>query len=395
MPRGVRSAARDVSGTGAASITGMRSVTQLGTVLTAALLSLPFAAARARACSGLECTPSVYFPSSGTVPANLPGFYWWPSDGFARAGQDSGASDPVELVALVRFARVDGATPEFLEVEVREPDGSWAKNGPHLIVPKAPLVPGGTYVLWDATRACLELPSLEVPPAGPQFSDGDFGPSFHTGQARIEAAAAAALPGELGELTAGAPMASTIWAPSGSGCSGKLEVEQSELAIDLAASAKPWADALFYRSEVDGEPYNPVGEYHQRALDYDPGTSLAGRAREFLYTDCNGGEGDVFSEGVDEGAHRALIRAVLPGSDLELHTNEVNVALACETPAADAGKVGAGKADAGERARRDAEDSGADDGDGCSVSVTSGTNSWPLAIALWLLARRRLRTRHA
>ena len=49
----------------------------------------------------------------------------------------------------MKFEGVDGDEPELLDVDLLElPAGDHA---PYLVVPKAPLVPGAKYVLWDAT----------------------------------------------------------------------------------------------------------------------------------------------------------------------------------------------------------------------------------------------------
>ena len=98
---------------------GMRPLAQLGTLLIAGSVACgALAPSAARACSGYECTPSKYFPSTGTLPANLPGILFWPGrTNFSDDDAGVDIDDPSAVLARMRFARIDGAHPELRPVK--------------------------------------------------------------------------------------------------------------------------------------------------------------------------------------------------------------------------------------------------------------------------------------
>jgi hypothetical protein len=394
------------------SVEPMRSMAQLGalagTLACAAWSVLP--ASRAHACSGWLCSPSLYFPAEGTVPVNLPGFYWWPAKRQSH-WEDAGTwDDASDLPALLRLARIDGASPEWLEVELHEPE---QPDGPYLVVPDEPLVAGAEYVLWDATECSAQPYALDTPPSEDQWLDRAPSSGWPGGIAHVRVADAAPLPDELGALNAAEPTVGAVPVEDGAGCSGGLDAPYVELTITHDAAARPWRDALFYATSVDDEPYAPYGEYNQLfyGFDFHPGTSFVGRARDRVYTSCQ----SYRFEGVDPGAHRARIHATIPGTDLKLETHEVSFTLTCperldggtdagsdagSDAASDAGSnAGRGGAiddmdaavDAGTRQRRDAEPVRRHD-EGCAVATDArGHAPWTILLALGWLARRRAR----
>lgn len=366
----------------------------------AAGVSVP--ASRARACSGWLCSPSIYFPAEGAVPANLPGFHWWPGR-LVASWEDAGTwDDEADLPGLLRFARVDGASPEWLEVELRAPDDA---HGPYLVVPKEPLVEGGEYVLWDATECSAQPYALDTPPTEEQWLERAPSSGWPGGIAHVRATARAPLPKELGTLDAAEPTMGIVSVAHDASCSFGADALYVELTIAHDAAARPWRDALAYATEVDDEAYAPYGDYNQEfySFDFEPGTSFVGRALDRVYTTC---EPQPYSEGVEQGAHRARIRATVPGTELRLETNEVSFTLSC--PAPQDGGTGTRDAgsDAGSDAGRDAAAGSMDasveagaphrlqarrvrsEDEGCGVAH-GGRTAWPLVLALAWLARRR------
>ena len=207
--------------------------------------------------------------------------------------------------------------------------------------------------------------------------------------------------------------------PDGAGCSRLVDMLYSQIAIAFDGSAKPWQDAFFYTTDVDGKNYDPVGDYNAGFYgDPSPGTPLAGRGRDRVYTRC---ESTFESEGVSAGAHRARMRASIPGTAARLRTNEVKFTLTCPDPEPDTGDPAGPGDDASvpprhgttsttdaavmaDDASSDTRDAGvvlakhkarkapslADDDSGCNVARPSASLAWPLALVFaWLHRRRR------
>jgi hypothetical protein len=388
------------------TIVVMHRLAQAGTLVAIAAGLLLLDAAPAYACSGLECTPSMWFPRTGTVPANLPGLLWWPSVWNGGIVLEDGGAPPGADAAFVRFARVEGASFELLEFELRTlPESD--ETGPFLLVPNAPLVPGASYVLWDGTSCHPDRVDLESPP--PVFvPPEDFADEIESWVARIRVAETAPLPNEFGSLRAEEPLLGSVLAPESSGCAESISAVYSDLLITLSDDAAPWADALFYETEVDGRRYLPIGDYHR--IDAEPGTPWVGRTFDRVYTSCSP---DAVSEGVSEGRHRARMRASIPGTDIVLHSDEVSLDLRCPAPPADAGPDASATDDAALDASAVVDASGEEAGDppsipgnddspsagGCSCSVRDRPralgDAWPLAAAwAWALVRSRRLRRH-
>jgi len=324
----------------------------------------------ALACTGYECVPSRYFPGSVTVPANLPAFLWWPA--VYWGGDDAGSATEPSLDVL-RLARIDGDRSELVDVELRPPldDGA-----PWEIVLGTPLMSGGRYVLWDAT-GCRAAAISDTPP---EPAASDFAEST-VGSVRFTVGATAPLPTTFATLTATAPALGSAEVPGGADCSEPATVLFRDLELAFSDESRPWADALFYETLVDGKPYNPTADI--QGVDLAPGTPLVGRDHDRVYTRCQAGA----SEGVGPGRHRALIRARVPGTDTWLKTNEVTFEFDCAAAAADPQDAGSATADdagdAPSRPARRANDSG-----GCSIASAPGVLGPAWAIALLLLWRR-------
>lgn len=351
---------------------------------------------QARACGGLECIAGTFHPASGSVPANLKGIYWWPS--FSWGQDDAGPGEG--KLGVVRLARVDGPTPELIDVTL-QPIARWVggRDG-FLVVPQTPFVAGASYVAWDP--GCNELDDSTPPPY--REPEPDFLYPFlivEWSVARFTVAEAAPLPSELGELVVSAQRDADVWVYEDASCTGTIDVIARDVMLELSASARPWADALFYRSVMDGRAFEPQGGAQ---VDPYPGTAMAGRARELLYARCNAEE--PLGPSIAPGTRRLEILAHVPGEDLRLTTTEATVSLSC--PASDAGSDAA--VDEGDGGARDGgalpdEPGGDGDGDvdgdgdgasrsdgGCSCRTTGGSGSssaWVIALALLFVARRR------
>jgi uncharacterized protein (TIGR03382 family) len=283
------------------------------------------AASHAAACSGLDCFPSTYFPREGTVPANLPGIYFWPGHSYSQdAGHELDTSS-------LRLARVDGDEPVLIDFTLEPIAPGLDDREGFLIVPSAPFVAGASYVAWDS--GCNPGHASDVPPdepdSDPIAEEGNPYPflrGFEFFAARFSVSEAAPMPTELGALTAETQVDEfPMHLPGGSLCSIQTEVPARELELTLHSSALPWKDALFYVTEVDGEEYEPNGGYQ---LDPAPGTALVGRGKDVVYTLCDD-ESEAQSDGVVPGHHDALVRGHVPGSSTTLSTTQVSCGLEC------------------------------------------------------------------
>jgi len=332
----------------------MAQLGSLGIAVLALLAGLLVGPSTARACGGWVCHPGTFFPASGSLPANLQGIYWWPS-------HDWDADDAGQL----RLARVDGATPELIEVTLEPISDELAGRAGFLVIPETPFVEGASYVAWD-----LGCDGDFSPSEPPQLPSGDpvedYTYPFLTGVewsvARFDVVAAAPLPSELGEQVVSAQRDAEVWAYDGSACTHTLDVIARDVVLELSASADPWADALFYRSVMDGETFEPQGGAQ---VDPYPGTAMAGRGRELLYARCNAEE--ELGPSISPNTRRFELSAHIPGEDPQLTSDEVTVALSCPAP-----------------------DSGSSADGGCSTTGRSGSSGVSLiALALLFVARRR------
>jgi uncharacterized protein (TIGR03382 family) len=288
------------------------------------------------------------------VPANLKGIYWWPSE---ERFQDAGADDAEHL----RLARVDGAAPELIDVTLEPISGELAGRPGFLIIPGTPFVEGASYVAWD--RGCTNFSESEPPP--PPSLDGSediyypFLSDVQWSVARFTITEAAPLPSALGELVVSAQRDTEVWVYDSGLCTDTMDVIARDVVLELSASADPWADALFYRSVMDGETFEPQGGAQ---VDPYPGTAMAGRGRELLYARCNAEQ--ELGASISPNARRFELSAHIPGEDPQLTTAEVTVKLSCPSEA--------------------------EPGGGCSTTGGSGSSSGLLlALALLWLRRRR------
>lgn len=82
------------------------------------------------------------------------------------------------------------------------------------------------------------------------------------------------------------------------------------MTVALDAATAPWADLLFYTTEVDGKRWSALA--HE--VDRTPiGASWKGRGRDVIYAACAAPGGGGRS-GLAEGKHRVVIKAKLLGT---------------------------------------------------------------------------------
>ncbi len=249
----------------------------------------------ARACSFPEgCWPGAFLPSSGEVPASLPGFLWDPQADPAHE------VDPTQI-ELVQVTAA-GETPVAVTATPLE------NSGLHLVTPAAPLLPDADYRL----RA-------------KQFCSGEAPVEWPT-QAIVHTTSAAPLPTALGELktfNVGEHMLNVV--TTNGGCFATVFLMSRRVEIALSEEASPWKNVLVYETLVDGQPWRPS----RSMTDIVPlGGSWQGRGRDLVFTTCNEDD-EAFFPGLTEGMHTLQMRATIPGTDVALETEPVGFELAC------------------------------------------------------------------
>ena len=142
-------------------------ISKTSAVAIAVFATLSFAP-EAKACSGIWCSESEFFPARGTVPANLPAVLYWPTswgdetratgggpDGGVHGSGDGGADGGASIDALdgLRFVRLDPAgpvdVPFHAEVSTERSTANWSSQPAFRIIPDSELLAGERYALWS------------------------------------------------------------------------------------------------------------------------------------------------------------------------------------------------------------------------------------------------------
>jgi hypothetical protein len=290
--------------------------------LAAATSLIAAAPSDSEACSPPLCQPGFFAPvNDGTVPANLPAFYWKPFS--------SVLSQPVPDPSNVLFARAAAPTMSLPFTATMLPDNSY------LIAPRQPLTPGTQYVLTDQ-----------------YMCGGTNGPSV-----TFQAAAAAPLPTSLGTLAEAMNLTGPIKVPSAGGeCTAEVVAQQIGITLQPSAEALPWRDVLRFETYVDGQRWSASSGVVSSEL---PGSSWRVRGADLLYAVCKSGN-EYPGSGLAVGPHEVVMRATVPGSTTVVESSALTVQLDC----ADAGPSGGDDQDGG---------------GGCAASGP-GSSSWLLLL---------------
>lgn len=328
----------------------------------AALLAAGIIAAPSSAlpCSIAQCGDGLVTPYAGPVPANMPAFVWHP----ATHVNDSQLS-PTPEASHIELVELDGSTETSVPVQIAKVDFGWLPAWE--ILPQQELSENANYEL--RTQAyCSQEEGLSA--------------TFSTG-------ARADLPTSLGKLVADAGFVDSLRIHT-SACESTVDAYQVPIRVDLSAEAEPWKNVLMWETFVDGKSWIPG---HSAAEFEPPGESWEGRGVDLITSTC---DDDWDSQGLDPGTYTVEMKATIPGTNVELSTDPIDVTIDCgwaqqaepiEPSAPDAGpRPDAAGTDAGGDAGTDANEGG------CSVSdghAPSGT--WLIALGgLGLfLARRR------
>lgn len=318
----------------------------------------------ARACSAFRCRMGRFIPEAETLPSNLPAFFWVPALGPAQED----APKPGNLTLTERDSRRTIA----LTTEV-DPG-----TGDYLIRPQEALRSNVDYELEDSTAiAC-----------GPS---GHGGPVVTTPKRPFRTTPDAPLPQALGTLLAVRRGIGPLALAASGSCDVCVESERVTVTLEPAPEVTPWLPVLHFSTWVDGKRW--LQSKDQRGSTYDGG-SWFGRGRDLLHHVCRA-RGDLSYRGLSAGEHVVVMKAMLPGTELELSTPPVTVRFDCafeqtDSPlgcTADSGvpdpwAAAALSDDGGSGAQRDGAATPATDAAGQGCSTAAERPSW---LSCWLL----------
>lgn len=314
----------------------------------------------AQACEPPDCERFGYFgvDDGADVPPNIHGIPWAPDSYIG----DIAAPDE-EHIRLIQDP--DGEAQE-LDATVEHLDGA-----PWLVVPDEPLAGDTSYELqaacprYDADNAPLETLRWQT--------TADDAP----------------IPEEIGTLQIEAQELIEATIAASPDCSVEAPIYAVDLKVDLADGAIPWEGALQFETQVtddagDTQIWNPsIGLGREHA----PGASWMGRTVERLYTHC--GDYSGAEAGLQPGTYDVTLTATLPGEDLALETDTLEVTLECPEDV-DNGDDDNGDDDNGDD-DNGAHDNGDDHDDSGSCAAASGTSPGLLMVLMALLAMGMLR----
>lgn len=305
-------------------------------------LSVP---ARVNACSGLACVSGAVLPAGGSsLPANAVEVL------FRRPRAMVGAMVPEGVPHLYRV--VGGAKTE-VAVDLREVDGLVH------VRPQQPVAAGSSLV-FEYPELCAVLSDAGV------FTYVD---EYEVVARPLQVTTDVARPSTLGTLRAEVKRG-PVELTYGSRCSESFDGAYADLRVELAESAKPYADSLRYDVEVDGRLVEPYGFYRGvQEPTFRLGASQLGAGKDRIFTLCEP-TGATFTNEQTKGTHAVRMRARLP-DDTEIWSDTSTISLRCDSP-----------------------DSG-----GCSLARTEAAAgpSWlaGVALLLGLSGRRALRSLRA
>lgn len=258
-----------------------------GAVLGLACAAVVAWAEPVEACSPSLCLWGYFYPADGEqIPAHAPALVWRPT----------GDRD-VSSIAPVATLRRD-------DTQAEQPFTTETTGRAFMLVPGPALAPG-TYTFEDPAL-CHESG------AGP----------FH-----FTVGPAAPLPTVLGALVAQPMARAEIRVAEAGSCSEPVDAAKVDVAVTVSPEAQPWAALLQYTTIVDGGVWQPSDSLPR---ELPVGASWVGHGVDRLYTICSPDRtGQIPSGGLTEGRHVVVMQATLPGTDLELSTDPIEVELSC------------------------------------------------------------------
>ncbi|MHA7633721.1 hypothetical protein [Corallococcus sp. M7] len=262
----------------------------------------------AEACVAPNCLVDVRFPlpeDGGTVPSNVPGLVVVPP---LLENTD---------VSTLKLLQSDGTPVPFTLA-----DGD---RRTHVLVPKAPLVPGTQYRI-EAKGLC-------------QYRDTQTQSATFTADPELP------LPTTLGTLSVDTPSQGVFPVFGDSNCGSPQEGEATTLRFTPSPELVPFLPWVHWAVEVDGQPWSFANHHGLTSTGEDnPDSHKYEYRRQLLslYTVCKEYNPPPPNMGLTPGRHQATLKGTLEHADVTLPPLSVDFELRCPTAC-----MGGGCADGG------------------------------------------------
>ncbi|QAT87934.1 hypothetical protein EJ065_6405 [Corallococcus coralloides] len=249
----------------------------------------------AEACVAPNCLVDIRFPlpeDGGTVPSNVPGLVVVPP---LLENTD---------VSTLRLLQSDGTPVPFTLAN--------GERRTHVLVPKAPLVPGTQYRI-EAKGLC-------------QYRD------TQTQSATFTAGPELPLPTTLGTLSVDTPSQGVFPVFGDSNCGSPQEGEATTLRFTPSPELVPFLPWVHWAVEVDGQPWSFANHHGLTSTGEDnPDSHKYEYRRQLLslYTVCQAYNPPPPNMGLTPGRHQATLKGTLEHADLTLPPLSVDFELRC------------------------------------------------------------------
>lgn len=252
----------------------------------------------ADACSPVMACFNEEFLPRYQAPANFEGGYWVPT-------LEQRAPTIATLQEQFRLTRLDGEKEVDIPVFLEQIESDTYQTT-YFWKPLEALEPGATYRV-RGTNFCEDPPEPGMEHV------------FRTTEP-------AALPKTLGRLRVDQRSDAPLEVDTTSGsCSWEIAADQALVALLPSEEVLPWWELLIFTTYVDGERW----EYSRSIAGTGGpvGEGLSGRGRALIYAGC---EEDNQGGGLSEGTHTVQMKAHLPGSEVEIWSDSLEVDFSCD-----------------------------------------------------------------
>ncbi|TXC67855.1 hypothetical protein FRC91_19420 [Bradymonadales bacterium TMQ1] len=245
----------------------------------------------------MECFGEEFLPRY-QAPANFEGGYWIPT-------LEQLAPTITTLQEQFRLTRLDGEKEVDIPVSLEKFESDTYQTT-YFWKPLEALEPGATYRVRGA-NFCEDPPEPGM-------------------EHVFKATEPAALPETLGRLRVDQRPDQPLEVDTTSGsCSWEIAADQALVALLPSDEVLPWWELLIFTTYVDGERW----EYFRSIAGTGGpvGEGLSGRGRALIYAGC---EEDNQGGGLSEGTHTVQMKAHLPGSEVEIWSESLEVDFSCD-----------------------------------------------------------------
>lgn len=205
---------------------------------------------------------------------------------------------------------VNDQTREVLDYELGSSEANTFRGrAVRTLMPAQELEPGQRYTLHTPNTSC----------------DDEW--QEHPVSIPFVATQPAELPDSLGVLSIVEQDTRALTVANSGSCFADIRAGVARVELALSESALPWRNALSFETYVDDNPWFPASSSGQGP---PLGQSWKGRARDTIFSVCNGDPRGVEHDALYPGIYSVYIQARLAGTDQVWQSNTVEVDLRCE-----------------------------------------------------------------